>query len=177
MIGGVGDSTYFVDNVGDEVLEYDENGTDKIVSSISYALNDDQFIEDLYLSGGVASLNGSGNWLEYIAFPATMVIVSLSGKAGVRHYSNGNAGNDTLDGGDDSDDLYGGAGVDTLVGGRGEDNLYGGDGNDIPNGGIQDDFLDGDAGADAMTGGSGSDDYNVDNIEDRIVENRRSRFR
>jgi hypothetical protein len=38
MLGGLGDDTYVVDNVGDQITELTSAGTDKVESSITYAL-------------------------------------------------------------------------------------------------------------------------------------------
>jgi Ca2+-binding RTX toxin-like protein len=48
--------------------------------------------------------------------------------------------------------------------------LTGGTGNDTLDGGVGNDLLIGGAGADLMTGGAGNDTYNVDNVDDVVVE-------
>ena len=53
----------------------------------------------------------------------------------------GNAGNDTLKGGNGANTLLGGDGNDTLVGNNGRDFLIGGTGADVLNGGNGDDLL------------------------------------
>ena len=84
-------------------------------------------------------------------------------------------GNDNLTGNAGNDSLYGGDGNDTLNGNMGNDSLYGGDGNDFLNGGMSsdrlfggngDDTLLGGLGADTMTDGSGDDVYRYVNVTD-----------
>ncbi|MBD2512416.1 hypothetical protein H6G91_35270 [Nostoc muscorum FACHB-395] len=78
------------------------------------------------------------------------------------------AGNDSINGTNNSDNLDGGAGNDTinglgsndiLVGGQGNDNLNGGAGSDILYGGLGSDNLNGGAGNDSLIGGAGSDRF------------------
>ncbi|MCA3675939.1 MAG: hypothetical protein INF05_13150 [Methylobacterium sp.] len=107
MYGGAGNDTYFVDDIGDKVIEKKGEGIDLVVSTISYTLGAN--LENLSLSG-VADITGTGNSLN--------------------NTINGNAGNNTLNGGGGNDKLYGGLGMDTLIGGSGNDMLDGGDGMD-----------------------------------------------
>jgi len=74
----------------------------------------------------------------------------------------GRGGNDILDGTlfRRQAYLYGDAGNDTLLGGDQDDKLYGGLGDDVLQSGIGDDVLDGGPGNDAETGGSGNDQFN-----------------
>ncbi len=98
---------------------------------------------------------------------------------GYSAHIDGLAGNDILIGRDGNDTLIGGAGYDQLQGGGGDDLLDGGDGggwlrgeagDDVLIGGTGDDTLDGGTGADSMTGGSGNDTYEIDDINDVIIE-------
>ena len=74
-----------VDNVGDTVIEYSNEGTDSINSSVTYTLPTN--VENLLLIGG-AAINGTGNDM------ANNIV--------------GNSVNNQLDGGIGSDILNGG---------------------------------------------------------------------
>lgn len=88
MRGGLGNDTYVTDG-GDTITELAGQGTDTVVSSVSYTLGAN--LENLRLTGS-ATMNGSGNGLNN-------VIV-------------GNDGNNVLNGGAGIDTLIGGAGAD-----------------------------------------------------------------
>ena len=66
--------------------------------------------------------------------------------------------------------LFGEAGDDTLNGGDGNDKLFGGAGNDDLNGGAGTDELRGEAGQNDLAGGAGNDLYFVTSATDRIIE-------
>jgi Ca2+-binding RTX toxin-like protein len=184
MIGGLGDDVYYVDDTGDLIAETLSSGTDRVVSSVSYALSAN--VENLTLSG-ITNVNGTGNTL------ANTLI--------------GNANNNTLNGGGGADTMNGGDGNDTYIvdnagdvviegatggsdtiyatmsysltgkyveslflmgtdninaSGNGGDNLIvGNSGNNVINGG---------AGNDTMNGGAGDDIYYVDSSLDVVVE-------
>ncbi len=101
MIGGLGNDSYAVDNVGDSIIELANEGIDTIASSISWTLGAN--LENLTLSGTHA-ISGHGNDLNNII--------------------KGNAAANTLFGGAGDDSLTGGKGMDVLVGGTGKDMLY-----------------------------------------------------
>ena len=71
----------------------------------------------------------------------------------------GDAGNDTLYGGEDADWIEGGAGDDTILGGAESDLIYGGEG---------DDTLYGEEGADDLHGGEGADQIMGDEGDDTL---------
>ena len=66
-------------------------------------------------------------------------------------------GDDSILGGNGSDVLYGDSGNDSLSGGGDDDSLYGGSGNDTLNGNNGDDYLSGSMGIDLLRGGYGND--------------------
>ncbi|PXW89910.1 VCBS repeat protein [Nitrosomonas sp. Nm84] len=98
MIGGLGNDTFVVNSVGDTVIEYKNEGIDKVSSNVTYTLPSD--VEDLTLTGA-ANISGIGN--------------DLSNKL------IGNRAANQLSGGDGNDILNGIAGADTMSGGLGFD--------------------------------------------------------
>ncbi len=93
MSGGTGDDTYYVDNVGDNVVETSANGgNDKIFSSVSYSLSG-RNIETLTLTG-TADTNATGN-------NSANILVGDSGA----NILDGKSGSDTLTGGAGKDDF------------------------------------------------------------------------
>jgi Ca2+-binding RTX toxin-like protein len=199
LAGGAGDDTYVV--VGDDVvIELDGEGTDTVLSAVSYTLGSG--VERLTLAGAEA-ISGTGNGLANL----------LTGNAAANKLS-GAGGNDTLRGGLGNDMLNGGAGADRLEGGAGDDGYFvgaddvvieidgegtdtvvsslsytlgtgverltltgaeaiSGTGNAAANlllGNAAANVLDGGLGADIMKGGAGDDTYLVDASSDRVVE-------
>ncbi len=94
MQGGGGNDTYIIDDPGDFVNEIAGQGTDTVLSSITFDLSaKGANIENLTLTGS-ANINGTGNSLDNVI--------------------TGNSGNNSLsDGGGGTDTMLGGAGNDT----------------------------------------------------------------
>ncbi|MGY2442050.1 M10 family metallopeptidase C-terminal domain-containing protein, partial [Pseudomonas sp. SDO52101_S400] len=94
MIGGAGNDTYYVDNVGDVVVETSTLASeiDTVNSSIDYTLGAN--VENLNLIGS-ANLNATGNELG--------------------NRITGNSGNNIIDGGAGADYMAGGTGNDTYI--------------------------------------------------------------
>lgn len=109
MAGGTGNDTYYVDNVGDVVIENANEGMDSVYSSVNYNLSAN--VENLTLTG-TSAINGTGNSLN--------------------NNITGNTANNTLTGQSGNDTLTGGKGNDYLNGGSGNnDYIFNlGDGND-----------------------------------------------
>lgn len=152
MYGGSGNDTYYIDSIGDSIIEYANEGIDTVYSSISYTLGDNQENLTLTSSFSFFSLNGFGNVLN------NRIIGNSEGNS-----LYGYGGNDTIEGGFGNDSLYGCTGHDSLFGGEGNDYLYGGSGNG-------NDYLEGGAGNDTLEGGDGDDIYVVDSIGDVIID-------
>lgn len=104
LMGGSGNDAYWVDHVGDKLVENDHEGIDLVTSSVNYTLPDNT--ENLTLSAGAGSINGIGNNLGNILI--------------------GNEGGNLLSGGIGNDQLWGGGGSDVLNGGKDDDMLAGG---------------------------------------------------
>jgi myo-inositol-hexaphosphate 3-phosphohydrolase len=199
LVGGLGNDVYYVDNTGDVVIENDGEGTDTVISSVSFTLVNS---ENLTLTG-TDNINGTGD--------------------DANNRITGNSSNNIITGGAGNDTLTGGTGADTLVGGLGNDVYYventgdvvienggegtdtvissvsftlvnsenltltgtdninatgddannritGNSGNNIITGGAGNDTLTGGTGADALVGGLGNDVYYVDNTNDSVFE-------
>ncbi|MDD5244819.1 MAG: calcium-binding protein, partial [Syntrophorhabdaceae bacterium] len=101
MYGGSGNDTFFVDNTGDVIAEYADEGTDTVYSSITYTLTAN--VENLTLTGN-DEIDGSGNSLDNII--------------------TGNDADNMLYGKEGNDTLIGGAGADRMSGGTGDDTYY-----------------------------------------------------
>jgi trimeric autotransporter adhesin len=92
MAGGAGNDIYFVDNIGDGIVESANAGTDTVLAGVSCALSAN--VEALVLQGA-GNIDGIGNALGNSIF--------------------GNSGANTLDGGASVDQLTGNLGNDTFV--------------------------------------------------------------
>jgi Ca2+-binding RTX toxin-like protein len=174
MVGGRGDDRYYVQDVGDTVIEVTDNpattgedqneeqGEDTVYSDITYTAP--VGVENVHLWGTAAGEDGPGNTAAINA-TGNALDNDLFGNAGNNLLSGlagdddlyGEDGNDILAGGDGEDYLVGGYGNDNLDGGNHEDDLYGSAGNDILTGGSGDDYLEGGAGNDRLDGGNDSD--------------------
>ena len=149
MTGGTGNDNYYVDTAGDVVTELAGDGTDRVYSTISYALGDN--IENITLTG-TAAINGMGNALA--------------------NSMTGNAVSNLLNGGEGSDSINGAAGNDILEGGTGNDTLTDTAGTALFNGGAGADTITGGAGAEIFLGGLGNDTYTTGAGNDIVLFNK-----
>jgi Ca2+-binding RTX toxin-like protein len=85
MYGAQGNDTYYVDNIGDKVIETSTGGTDTVVTTISHTLA--AYVENLTASG-TADITLTGNTLHNV----------IKGNGGANRIYGG-AGNDVLTGG------------------------------------------------------------------------------
>jgi trimeric autotransporter adhesin len=184
MTGGAGDDLYFVDDMGDSVVESVNQGNDAVFSTVSYNMTAN--VETLILQGS-ADLQGYGNTLGN----------TIYGNSG-SNLLNGDVGADIMVGGTNDDAYFVDNANDAVVENANEGNdavfstaHYGlsanvetlvlqgsadlqGYGNSLNNaifGNSGSNLLNGFAGADTMYGGAGSDVYFVDNASDTVVEN------
>lgn len=143
LVGGAGNDSYFIDTVGDVIVEAAGGGSfDRIYATMSelfttYTMAAEVESIDVDLSG---------------AFGASLV-VTVNGTAAANKMVVVNA-TDGFDGGLPPSRvvLNGGGGNDRLAGGSGADTLDGGTGSDV------------------MLGGTGNDTYVVDATTDRVLE-------
>ncbi len=116
LVGGTGNDTYILDNVGDVVVENTREGTDTVLTSVSFTGVNIEVITLIGSSPIFATGDDNNNQLN--GNNAANILTGGIGNDSL----NGNNGNDSLIGGIGDDLLIGGKDVDTLVGGMGNDN-------------------------------------------------------
>lgn len=99
MEGGADDDLYYVDDIGDVVVEAASAGHDSVITSVSYTLSAN--VEGMAMASGAANIDGTGNALDNII--------------------NGNDGDNAIDVQAGNDRINAGLGNDTLTGGSGAD--------------------------------------------------------
>lgn len=115
MSGGAGDDIYYVDAVGDQILENAGEGIMDQVN-IAHAFGTYQLgshLEFAFASTSAGAINITGNELNNRLFGNVFANQLLGGAGSDELY--GSDGNDTLEGGLGYDQLIGGNGVDTYV--------------------------------------------------------------
>lgn len=191
MDGGAGNDVYYVDNVGDRVIEGAttsfSGGLDTVYSSASrYTLS--SYVENAHVLS-VLSANLTGNSSNNVIYAGKGSNI-LAGGAGsdTLSYQNGitgtsgvkvslaittaqstiGSGIDTISsferliGSNNNDTLYGNSGANYIFGKSGKDQIVGGGGNDFLFGDLGNDVLRGGSGNDFLTGGVGKDSFVFD---------------
>ncbi len=131
MIGGTGNDTYYVDDVGDVVIDRASSpGTDLVFSSVTFSAagTNQDGIENITLTG-TSNVNATGNALDN-TLTGNSAANTLIGAFGNDQLF-GNGGTDALDGGDGNDTLDGGSGADSMTGGAGNDTFFVDDAGDV----------------------------------------------
>lgn len=162
LAGGAGDDSYVI-GAGDTVVEYANEGTDSVQSSVTYTLGAN--LENLTLTGA-SVINGTGNSLDNV--------LTGNGKANVLTGGTGNdtyvvgSGDTVVENADDGIDAVQSSVTHTL--GTNVENLLltgtsaiNGTGNSLDN------VLTGNSVANVLTGGAGNDTYIV-GAGDTVVE-------
>ncbi|MBV7569892.1 S-layer family protein [Pseudomonas sp. PDM27] len=187
MTGGDGSDLYYVDNIGDVVIETNATastgGSDTVYSFLSAYTLGANIEKGRILNTGVATLTGnslnntlysgvgnnvlngstgidSASYL-YATSAVTVSLAVTTAQATIGSGADTLIAIENLTGSNYNDTLTGNAAANLLTGGAGNDTLAGGAGNDVFNGGT---------GLDRMTGGDGSDAYHVDNAGDVVIE-------
>jgi len=168
MSGGDGNDTYYVDNVGDMVVESNSvlatGGSDLVITSIDYTLGAD--VENLWIEASGA-VNGTGNGLNNALYAGAGNNV-LNGGAGIDTVSYAYATSGvTVSLAVAGAQATSGSGSDTLIG---IERLNGSNFADSLTGDAGANVLNGSVGADTMSGGDGNDVYYVDNAGDVVIE-------
>lgn len=195
LSAGSGDDTYIVDHVDDQVIEFANQGNDKVISSVGWELSEN--VEDLQLTGTMA-IQAKGNELVN-RIEANSANNIIDGGAGADRLT-GMAGDDTYYVDNTYDTLIEieNEGVDSVISnvsfslavnienlkitgnaeyawGNGLDNVLVGNNLDNSlNGSWGDDTLEGGGGADTLVGGYGNDSYvfgknaGLDTIDDGV---------
>ncbi len=161
LTGDAGDDLLFGDagidtlNGGEGDDELDGGAGADAMSGL--AGNDLYFVDDV--ADTIVETSGTDRVITSVAFTLSDGVENGTAITGAA--LTGNAGANTLNGGGIANTLNGGAGDDILLGRGGADTMNGGDGADRMNGG---------EGADVMVGGADNDIYDVDNVNDSVIE-------
>lgn len=168
---GAGDDLVYSGDDADTILG--ESGDDTIYSGIDDDSVDGGSGDDMIFSGhGSDTVNGGSND-DYIDGGLDDASLELDDSVDVntendRDYLDGEAGEDTIFGGDDDDTLYGGSDDDYLDGGIDDDSIFGESGDDLLFGGDGDDTVQGGSDKDTIYGGAGDDSIQGDSGNDAL---------
>ena len=165
MIGGLGDDVYFVDVVGDMVIENANEGMDTVNTSITYTLGAN--VENgRILASGTSNLTGNTLSNTLYAGAGNNILNGSSGTDTVSYLYATSAIQLSL--ANTTAQVTSGSGSDTLLN---IENLTGSAYGDTLSGNTSTNTLDGGVGNDSMIGGLGDDVYFVDVVGDMLIEN------
>jgi Ca2+-binding RTX toxin-like protein len=183
MAGGLGNDTYILGG-GDTVIENPNEGTDTVVTDVTYILGTD--LENLILTG-TAAINGTGNTVNNVLTGNSAANVlngmagadTMIGGAGDDSYIVDNAGDTVTENANEGTDTVQSASTYTLgpnvealvLTGTAAINGTGNALNNTLTGNSAANILDGGAGEDTLIGGAGNDTYIVENAGDTVIEN------
>jgi Ca2+-binding RTX toxin-like protein len=111
MYGGEDDDTFIVDSFNDVVIEYANQGNDKVFSTATHFLTSN--VETLILQEEGGAINGYGNDDAENSLYGNSFANDLGGYGGT-DYIHAGGGKDTVDGGTGNDYLWGDSGNDTF---------------------------------------------------------------
>lgn len=150
MSAGLENDTYYVDNTGDVVIEYANEGTDTVISSVSYTLSAN--VENIVLTGGGLTATGNSSNNRYFINDAGNSVIEVAGAgtdtvvSSVSYSLDANVENLILGGtgfvngtGNDLDNIISGTealggsdtSINTMAGGLGNDTYYVGSGDTV----------------------------------------------
>ncbi|WP_295551257.1 calcium-binding protein [uncultured Pseudacidovorax sp.] len=167
MVGGVGNDTYYVNIASDVITENANEGTDTVISSVTYSLGNN--VENLRLQTG--NLNATGNALDNVLFAGAgnNVLDGLGGTDTVSYEFATSAVTVSLattaaqtTGGSGSDTL---SNLENLTGSNYNDSLTGSSAANVLRGGIGNDSINGGLGADTYQFGRGDGQDSVTDVD------------
>lgn len=168
LTGGSGNDRYFIQTVGDKVIEADRGGTDTVHSSVSFSLAG-QFIENLFLTGD-ADINALGNSLNNF-LSGNLGKNELRGGKGDDIYYVQTVGDRVIEkaGEGDHDFVY--STIDFSLSGQFVEELWLVGEEDIDGSGNSlDNTITGNDGVNILRGYSGDDTYYIQTAGDRVIE-------
>ena len=159
LFGGGGNDDLFFDHLDSVVDGGGGKDSASFIGAVPLTFNlSDHNVETLISGQGHDTLDaGDADWK-----------FTIVGQAGFDSITGGDKG-DLLSGGTGNDTIVGKGGKDAIFGGGGADSLSGSDGADLIDGGASADTLIGGAGQDSIYGGKGSDELFGDDGDDVLV--------
>jgi Domain of unknown function (DUF4347)/RTX calcium-binding nonapeptide repeat (4 copies) len=166
---GNGDGSSFIDGVNNDLVGTTDNPIDPVLEELQDNGGFTQTQQPLFGSPAIDASNNTSLPTDQRGFGFNRP----GGKAsdiGAFEVQNplGSAGNDTLFGGGDDNEIKGLEGNDLILGEAGSDRLNGNNGDDIINGGKDDDIIRGGADRDFLDGGKDNDQLFGDDGSDTV---------